>query len=602
MTNLEKVRLGFGLLTVLPLACLVAILVIVVVASSPVRGPHTETLLALATGGALAVVARLAVTRALAGVTVARSVLGEAGDVEAWLGRPSREALVVEAERARRQAEADLAFQKFALDEASIVAITDVRGTITYVNDKFCEISGYSRDELIGQNHRVINSDFHPASFFREMYRTIASGRVWRGEIRNRRKDGTFYWVDTTIVPSMGPDGRPERYVAIRNDITERKAVEAALREADRTKDDFLAMLAHELRNPLAPIRTSVELLRRLLPRDARVERARETIDRQVDHLVRLVDDLLDVSRVSRGKLTLQLDVVDLREVVEQAVETNHTSIDRRRQHLVLSMPPEPVRVNGDFTRLAQVVGNLLGNAAKYTDVGGHVWVSVEEVGPPPAAIVRVRDTGRGIEPELLARLFEPFYQVAGDRDRSEGGLGIGLALVKSLVELHGGTVEAHSEGRGRGSELVVQLPRVEGPAASAPDGAQVDVAPPRGLDVLVIDDSPDSGESIAMLLELDGHRVSLARDGGEGLAKALDGRPDAVLLDLSLPVIDGYEVCRRIRAAGRAEPLIVAMTGFAEDRHRQRAADAGFDGFEPKPVDLASLRARLAEHARRLG
>jgi signal transduction histidine kinase len=369
----------------------------------------------------------------------------------------------------------------------------------------------------------------------------------------------------------------------------------AAVRESDRQKDEFLAMLSHELRNPLAPIRNSVEILRMVGTKEPALIAARDMIDRQVTHMVRLVDDLLDVSRVSRGKIQLQKMPIDLATVVQHAVETSRQLIDARRHELSVTMPKDPVRIEGDFTRLAQVVVNLLENAAKYTEEGGKVWLTVET--PDNQAVIRVRDTGRGIDPPVLKRLFDLFYQADRDLDRSEGGLGIGLSLVQRLVQMHGGTVEAHSAGRGRGSEFVVCLPGISATAGElrpAPIGAPARAS--RRARILVVDDNLDSAESMAMLLRIDGHDVITAHDGREALEVALRERPDVVLLDLGLPGLNGYQVCEALRSGGLKETLIVATTGYGQKEDRQRSHEAGFDAFEVKPVAMPAIRELLAK------
>lgn len=385
----------------------------------------------------------------------------------------------------------------------------------------------------------------------------------------------------------------------VAQDVTDQKWYEAALREADRRKDEFLAMLAHELRNPLAPIRNAVQILRLTGPKEPTLDGARAMIERQVNHLVRLVDDLLDVSRISRGKIQLQKAPLDLAIVVQQAVETSRPLIDSRRHRLSVVLPPEPVRADGDFTRLTQVVSNLLNNAAKYTDEGGQISVTLEQTrqedGQPPTAVIRVRDNGRGIDPPALNSLFELFYQVDRNLDRAEGGLGIGLSLVKSLVAMHGGEVEAYSAGRGKGSEFVIRLPCLE----AAPTAAQRNV--PDGqpqtahrLRILVVDDNADSAESMAMLLEMLGHEVLIARDGEQAVAVALAERPDAVLLDIGLPKLDGHRACRAMREGGLHDTLIVAMTGYGQVEDRELSRAARFDAHLVKPVNFDALRAML--------
>jgi PAS domain S-box-containing protein len=408
---------------------------------------------------------------------------------------------------------------------------------------------------------------------------------------------GTPRWWDEAVTPIPGPDGTPEQFLSASRDVTEQCEAEEALREAHRQKDEFLAMLSHELRNPLAPIRHSVEIMRLVGPKEPALLTARDMIDRQVTHLARLVDDLLDVSRVSRGKIQLQKKPLDLSSAVGQAIETRRYLLEARRHELTVKLPKGPVPVEGDFTRLAQVVVNLLDNAAKYTDVGGKVALEVELASDE--AVLRVRDSGRGIDPSALKKVFDLFYQADRTFDRSDGGLGIGLSLVRSLVEMHGGTVEAHSAGRGKGSEFVVRLPRL--PAAAGELLAEASDARARAcrrFRILVVDDNVDSAETMATLLRMEGHEVSTAHDGPKAVEGARRERPDVVLLDLGLPGLNGFQVCKALRAEGLAGTLVVAMTGYGQQEDRQRAREAGFDAFLVKPVALPVLREILATRA----
>jgi signal transduction histidine kinase/ActR/RegA family two-component response regulator len=395
--------------------------------------------------------------------------------------------------------------------------------------------------------------------------------------------------------------------VTVVEDVTERVAYETelrerveALREADRRKDEFLAMLAHELRNPLAPISNAVHLIRLAGSNESMRSNANDMIERQVAQLIRLVDDLLDVSRVSRGKIMLQKMVLDLAAVVHQAVETSRPLIDSRRHHLALTLPPAPVRVEGDFVRLSQVVSNLLNNAAKYTDEGGEIWLTLEKEGPGAAgareAVIRVRDNGRGIDPSALKILFDLFYQVGHNLDRSEGGLGIGLSLVKSLVEMHGGSVQARSQGRGRGSEFTVHLPLLQEIPPAAPAVAPAPAPAVRPSRILVVDDNRDSAETMALLLKMDGHEVWTAYDGEKAVEVAERERPTVILLDIGLPKLNGYQTCQAIRGAGLKDTLLIAMSGYGQEEDRRLSQEACFDAHLVKPVDLAALRQLLAE------
>jgi PAS domain S-box-containing protein len=380
---------------------------------------------------------------------------------------------------------------------------------------------------------------------------------------------------------------------------TERRMAEEALQEADRQKDEFLAQLAHELRNPLAPVRNAVELLRLKAPDEPEIRWSRDVIERQVSHLTRLIDDLLDVSRITRNKLELRKQRLDLAEVVQAAVETSRPAIEQSGHELTVTLPAEPVYLYGDLVRLAQVLMNLLTNAAKYTEPGGRIWLTAELASDGrPEVVVRVKDTGMGIPAEKLPRLFEMFFQVDRSLERAQGGLGIGLSLVRRLVELHGGRVEAHSDGPGRGSEFVAHLPALVEPPkiVPSPRPAAEGETKDSGRRILVVDDNQDSADSLAMLLGMTGHEVETAYDGLEAVEAAERVRPDVVLLDLGMPRLNGYDACRRIREQPWGKDVVlIALTGWGQEEDRRRTAEAGFDGHLVKPVDHAALAELLA-------
>jgi signal transduction histidine kinase/ActR/RegA family two-component response regulator len=371
------------------------------------------------------------------------------------------------------------------------------------------------------------------------------------------------------------------------------------IREADRRKDEFLAILSHELRNPLAPIRTALDLLRLGQADAATTEWARNMIERQVGQLVRMVDDLLDVSRIVRGKIELRNESVELRRIFELAVETAKPAMDARNHELTVSLPSEPLFVWADPIRLAQVVANLLTNAAKYTEPRGHLWLSGERDAAGNEVTIRVRDTGIGISPEMRPRVFDLFTQAAPGGSGSQGGLGIGLTLVKYLVELGGGRVEARSEGLGQGSEFVVYLPahRDETDHRSPETVASVPAAGGQKHRVLVVDDNEDAAQTLAKLLTLQGHEVRLCHDGPSAIKLAAEQPPDLVLLDVGMPGMDGLEVARRLRAAPEtAGSMLVAVTGWGTDADRRKTAAAGFNQHLVKPVDEATLRRLLSD------
>ncbi|MDI1449876.1 PAS domain S-box protein [Polyangium sp. 6x1] len=377
-------------------------------------------------------------------------------------------------------------------------------------------------------------------------------------------------------------------------DVTTRKEAEQALRDADRRKDEFLAMLAHELRNPLAPIRNAAQILQLVGNAEPRIERSTAIIERQVQHMARLVDDLLDVSRIRSGKIKLQKARVDVAAVVGRALETARPLLDARKHEVSVETPAEPVCVHADPTRLTQMVENLLTNAAKYTEERGRITVTVERTGD--VVSIRVRDTGVGIPLEMLTRVFDLFTQVERSLARSEGGLGIGLTLVKNIAEMHGGTVEARSEGRGKGSEFIVRLPVLpdaEPPSEPAPSASSRPTGPRR---ILVVDDNVDVAESLSMLLGIAGHEVVTAHDGSAALEAARAFQPEVILLDIGLPGMNGYEVARRLRQdPALRETILVALTGYGHEEVRRQAKEAGFTAHLVKPVDLATLEGVLA-------
>jgi signal transduction histidine kinase len=387
-------------------------------------------------------------------------------------------------------------------------------------------------------------------------------------------------------------------YRSLQLEVAERQQAQAMLQDANRRKDEFLAMLSHELRNPLAPIRNAAEVIRLYAAHDSKLSWATEVTERQVGHLTRLIDELLDVSRISQGKIVLQVQPVDILEVIAQSVETIRPIIDARRQQLALSLPRGPVVLRGDFARLSQVVSNLLHNASKYTDEGGTIELSVS-IGEGEVTLA-VRDDGIGIEPELLAKVFDLFEQGNRSLDRAQGGLGVGLTLAQRLVQLHNGRIEAISAGAGLGSEFRVVLPCLTEVRnlLRSDDGVDAngrsEMRPGR---VLVVDDNADAAETVASFLELAGHDVEALTDGMEAFAWALDHRPDVIVLDIGLPGIDGFQLARRLRDAEQTKgALLICVTGYGQGLDRQRALDAGFDHHLVKPADPNELTRLIAD------
>jgi PAS domain S-box-containing protein len=407
--------------------------------------------------------------------------------------------------------------------------------------------------------------------------------RVWHAPSAGYRH------CETGGVAIRNPDGSIREWIGTLVDVHERESAQQDLREADRRKDEFLAMLSHELRNPLAPILSAVEILDRTGPDEEQASKYRAVIARQVQHMKRLLDDLLDVSRVSQGKIELRKESLELGALLLQAVEVSRPMIVEKRHELSVKLAPGPLTLDADPTRLVQVFANLLNNAAKYTDEGGHIALEVTTEGGE--AVVSVRDDGVGMRPELVAQAFDLFVQETRSLDRAQGGLGIGLTMVQILVKMHGGTVRAVSDGPGRGSVFVVRLPL--GPGAPAPvarDAPSATPAPDRPLRVLVVDDNVDGAKAMGDLLEMLGHQVTIAFDGPGALAAATARPPELVLLDIGLPGMDGYAVATRLRAAGHDRAALIAITGYGQSEHVGRSTEAGFDRHLVKPVDFAVI------------
>jgi PAS domain S-box-containing protein len=407
-------------------------------------------------------------------------------------------------------------------------------------------------------------------------------------EMRVIWPDGSVRWIATNGRVLFDSRGRALRMLGATVDITERKEAEEEFKESDRRKDEFLAMLAHELRNPLAPIRNAVQALKRLGPPEPQRGRLQDMIDRQVAHMARMIDDLLDVSRITRNKIALRKERIRLTDVVNRAVETSRPLIDARKHKLTVTLSPELSFIEGDLVRLAQIISNLLNNAAKYTEEGGNIWLTAESSGGE--AVIRVRDDGIGIPDYVLPQVFDLFAQADRSLDRSQGGLGIGLTLVRSLAELHGGRVEAHSEGTGKGSEFVVRLPsasrsETEGEIAPPTNPGSQDPSP--RARILVVDDNKDAAESMATLLEIVGHDVRVTYDGVKAVEAARNFRPHAVLLDIGLPGMSGYEVARQLRGLDETKKaFLIAVTGYGKPEDRVKALTNGFNYHITKPVD----------------
>jgi PAS domain S-box-containing protein len=439
--------------------------------------------------------------------------------------------------------------------------------------------------------------------------RAVAERTELDSEFRIVRPDGETRWIASKGKVFYAGDGEPLRMLGVSLDVTERKRAEEELRNADRRKDEFLAMLAHELRNPLGPLRSALQLVKHPNVDAATVSGMWDVMDRQVGNLTRLVDDLLDVARVTRGSIEMRKAVVDLAAIVRQAVSSMELIVAARAQTLEVSVVPEgPLYVEADPTRMEQVFGNLLNNASKFSSDRGRIWVTVElerdEGRTTDSVVVRIRDDGPGIDPEVLPHIFDLFAQADQSLARSRGGLGVGLTIVRRVVEQHGGRVEARSAGLGRGSEFLVYLPHVPNPDLRATGEAQAsdmpverDVVTRR---ILVVEDSPDGADTLALLLRVNGHEVRTAVDGPTALEAVGAFQPEVILLDIGLPGMSGYEVAARLRQLpGMASALLIALTGYGQQRDRDRSREAGFDQHLTKPVDHQALLRLLGSPAR---
>ena len=472
------------------------------------------------------------------------------------------------------------------------IFMLDPEGRVASWNAGAERIKGWTADEIIGRHFSIFYPREAKESGWPQHELSVATreGR-FEDEGWRVRKDGTRFWANVVITAMFDSEGILRGFGKVTRDLTQRKRVEE-LEASERRINEFLAMLGHELRNPLAPIRTAVAILRAGKEDAAMADRAAAVIERQVGHLARLVDDLLDVSRITSGKIELRKETVDLVASVVAAIEAARPAIDRKGQAFEFRHDGKPMPMAGDATRLTQIALNLINNASKYTPAGGHIRVSLERL--DGHASLRVADDGIGIPPDLLPRMFDLFVQGERSIDRSEGGLGLGLTLVRRLTAMHNGTVTASSQGPGRGSEFEVRLPLEKMGPRPAP-ARERQPAPARRR-VLVVDDNEDSTETMSTLITMWGHEVRAAHDGPTAIRIAQEFAPDTVLLDIGLPNVSGYEVARQLRALpGMEGAALIAMTGYGQAEDRRRSEEAGFTDHLTKPVPPDKLRALLA-------
>jgi signal transduction histidine kinase/CheY-like chemotaxis protein len=493
-----------------------------------------------------------------------------------------------ELRRVRDELEASVTRYSELYDFAPVGYITlDARSTMLEMNLVASTLLGKDRARLIGQRFaQWVTPATRPA--LERLLATLQREERASCDLAITGAKGQIY-LHVDAVPEAPARAAEWRCRAALTDVTEVKAA-AQLRESDRRKSAFLAVLSHELRNPLAPIANAIHLLERVPPGSEQAVPARAIIERQTSQLTRLVDDLLDLTRIERGKVELKPEVVDLREIVRRTCDDYRNTFEQRGVELHVTAPARPVTVRGDPARLAQVIGNLLHNAAKFTPTGGTVTVVVGQAAG--RAEVRVRDTGVGVAREQLAHLFEPFAQVDQGLARTGGGLGLGLSLVKALVEMHGGIATAASAGHGHGAEFVVTLPLASAAATSPP----AEVRKPPSRSIVIIEDNADAAETLAELLALDGHQIQVAKDGRSGVETVQRVRPDIVFCDIGLPDMSGYEVARALRGDGALRHTrLVALSGYAQPEDREHSREAGFDAHLAKPPGMDAVNAVLA-------
>lgn len=500
------------------------------------------------------------------------------------------------AEKAIRESEAK--FKTIADAMPQMVWSTLPDGYHDYFNQRWYQFTGVPSGSTDGEDW---NDLFHPAdrALARARWQeSLATGKTYEIEYRVRHHSGEYRWTLGRALPVRNDDGEIVRWMGTCTDIHRQKQAEEALQEANRRKDDFLAMLAHELRNPLAPVYNSALLIRRMTADDTRLAGALDVIERQVHHMSRLIDDLLDVARISRGKIELRHERFELTELLRQTVEDFRSGFEQDGVELVVVMDDVHLWMEGDRTRIAQIVGNLLHNACKFTPNGGavHLSITVDRQPTGTFAVINVADSGVGIEPRLVEHLFAPFTQANQGLARSEGGLGLGLALVKGFSELHGGSASARSDGYGKGAVFTLRLPLIEADATR--DMAdRPEVVNPESRSIVIIEDNPDTAETLSALLTMEGHRVKTAADGDSGVDLVLELKPDLVICDIGLPGgKDGYAVARTLRDTPSLKGLcLVALSGYGQDQDRKKARDSGFDRHLLKPVAFTQLQEVIA-------
>ncbi len=505
-------------------------------------------------------------------------------------------------EKALRESEERFRALADNIPQLAWIADAGTDGQVHWFNRNWFEYTGTNLEDMKGRGWIAVHHPDHVERVVQKFAHHVKEGLDWEDTFPLRGKDGQYVWFLSRMKVIRDKSGRVVRIFGTNTDITEtRRTAEelrkltAELSEADRRKDEFLATLAHELRNPLAPIRNGLQVLGLAGDSKSVSQQILTMMERQLKQMVRLVDDLMDVSRISTGKVELRKEIVSLASIVNNAVETSNPLIEQMRHKLTIQVPESTILVNVDAIRLSQVIMNLLNNAAKYSEPGGHIQLTSERIGGD--VVVSVRDTGIGITTDQIPHLFDMFSQVDHSMEKSQGGLGIGLCLAKRIVEMHGGTIDARSDGLGKGAEFVVRLPVVVENAATQlkPEVQAQDMK--SSLRILIVDDNKDGAGTLSMMLKILGNDTRTAYDGEDAVKAAIEFQPDVILLDIGLPKLNGFEVCRRIRQQKNGHKiLVIAQTGWGQDEDRKRSRDAGFDHHLIKPVDMAALNKILAE------
>lgn len=488
-------------------------------------------------------------------------------------------------------------FKALADNIAQLAWMTDERGVMVWFNRRWFDYTGSNAEDMRGWGWQAAHHPDHMARVVCKFRSHIKSGEPWEDTFPLRQHDGQYRWFLSRAFPIHDQHSRISSWFGTNTDITAQREAEEALREADSRKDEFIAVLAHELRNPLAPVQSAVEILKRIASDDKRLERTCEVIGRQVTHMARLIDDLLDVSRISRGKLALQTEVCDLAAIMRHTAEDYRTSLEGAGLALEIQTAQEPIWVHGDPVRLAQMLGNLLTNAQRFNNPGCHISMSLRVDDSEGLAWMEVADDGIGIDPELMSRLFDPFEQAVQDLARARGGLGLGLALTKGLAELHGGRIHAHSVGLGHGAVFKLCIPLHPAPIDPRPAKANHQHSD-KDLRILIIEDNHDAALTLAELLQLNGHDVETSFDGTSGLAKVHEFFPHIVISDLGLPgELDGYELAKLLRSHPDLGTLrLIALSGYADLEARKRSAEAGYDIHLAKPADINMLERVISD------